>query len=176
VIGWGNIGQRVGAILRDAFGMKLIVLTRSNRTIQGADCIETLEDGFRQADLITLHTPLSDQTRAMIGAQSLSCAKPGAIIINTARAGLIDEGALAQALHDGRLAGAGLDLCSPEGVSLFAELEQVVLTPHLGGTTEDALRRTALAAADNVIYVLTGQNPTSVVEFQSGTETIRKSL
>lgn len=159
IIGWGAIGRAVGKILHHAFGMN--VLVHSPRAPETGDFGRvSLRDGLAQADLVSLHTPLRDETRNMIDAEALAVMRPGAILVNMARAGLVDEAALVAALSSGRLGGAGLDLCSedaPQGP--LAAYPNVVFTPHLGGTTDDALRRTAEAAAANVIAALAGRPP-----------------
>jgi D-3-phosphoglycerate dehydrogenase len=117
-----------------------------------------------QADLVTLHTPLRPETHHMMNAERLGAMKPGALLINVARAELIDEAALAEALASGRCGGAALDVYSagaPTGP--LAQFPDVIFTPHLGGTTEEALRRVALGAAGHVITALSGGVPDTVL-------------
>jgi D-3-phosphoglycerate dehydrogenase len=122
--------------------------------------VATLAEGLAQADLVSLHTPLRDETRNLMDAAAFATLKRGAILINVARAGLVDEAALLASIRDGRLGGAGLDVYSHEApFGPLAGFDNVVFTPHLGGTTEDALRRTAEAAAAHVVTALSGRMP-----------------
>lgn len=163
IVGWGATGRAVGLILRHGLAMR--VLVHSPRAPETGDFPRVaLHEGLGRADLVSLHTPLRAQTRNLIGARALAAMRPGAILINMARAGLVDEAALAEALAQGRLGGAGLDLSSPGAPSgPLAALPNVVFTPHLGGTTEEALKRTAEAAAANVIDALAGRLPETAI-------------
>ncbi|AGT08542.1 NAD(P)-dependent oxidoreductase [Paracoccus aminophilus] len=159
IVGWGAIGRDLGRMLDQAFGMRILVHSpRAPET--GGYARVSLAEGLAEADLISLHTPMRDETRNLIGAEALAQVKPGAILVNVARAGLVDEAALDRALAEGRLAGAGLDVYSeaaPQGP--LVRHANVIFTPHLGATTEDALRRVAEAAAGHVITALAGGMP-----------------
>lgn len=160
IVGWGATGRDTGRMLAQAFGMHLLVYSPRVPQIHGAEPVASLAEGLARADLVFLHAPLSDQTRNMINDNSLAAMKPGAILINMARAGLVDEAALTAAIRSGHLGGAGLDVYSAEApMGPLAAHENVIFTPHLGGTTEDALRRVALEAARHVISALRGQLP-----------------
>jgi D-3-phosphoglycerate dehydrogenase len=154
VIGCGNIGS----IVADrALGLKMKVvaydpfLTPERATALGVEKAE-LNDLLARADFITLHTPLTDQTRGIIDARALARTKPGVRIINCARGGLIDEAALKDALESGHVAGAGLDVFAVEPARenpLFA-LDQVICTPHLGASTTEAQENVALQVAEQM--------------------------
>ncbi len=162
IIGWGAIGSRVGAALRAALGMTILTPHRPGRPAPiGADTVATLADGLARADLVSLHAPLTEETRSLMGQQAFSALKPGALLVNTGRAGLVDEAALADALAAGRVSAAGLDVSSAEAARgpLTAFADRLILTPHVGGTTEDARRRVALAAAGHVLTLLRGGRP-----------------
>ncbi len=161
IIGFGRIGQRVAEIAH-ALGMRIIAYRRTRppgieevlaRT--GARMAGSLEEVLREADIITLHVPLTPQTRHMIGRREISMMKDGAIIINTSRGGVIDEEALYEALRSGKLAGAALDVFEsepPSGTSLrLAQLPNVVATPHIGGQTEEAQRTASELAARKLL-------------------------
>ncbi|MBI2912668.1 MAG: phosphoglycerate dehydrogenase, partial [Chloroflexi bacterium] len=114
---------------------------------------------LRESDFVTVHTTLTEGTRRLIGEAELAAMKPTALVINTARGGIIDEGALEKALREGRIAGAALDVFEQEPISshpLFAS-ERVVVTPHLGASTAEAQERVAVDVAEQVIAVLTGE-------------------
>ena len=161
VVGLGRIGTRVAELLR-GFDVELLYTARS----RPADAEERLGARYAelgellaQADFVTLHAPLTPETHHLIDGRALARMKRGAILVNTARGGLVDADALAAALRDGRLAAAGLDVHErePEIPAELMELEQVVLSPHLGSATAAARDGMARLAADNVIAVLEGR-------------------
>jgi D-3-phosphoglycerate dehydrogenase len=120
-----------------------------------------LEELMADADFVTLHVPLTRETRHMIDAKALSSARRGLRLINVARGGIIDEGALWDALKDGHVAGAALDVFEqePPGENPLLSLPQVITTPHLGASTEEAQITVAVEVADQVIAVLDGGQP-----------------
>ncbi len=161
VIGCGNIG----AIVADrAQGLKMKVaafdpfLTEERAETLGVEKLE-LDELLAKADFISLHTPLTDQTRNIIDANALNQTKPGVRIINCARGGLVDEVALKVALDSGHVAGAALDVFSEEPATdnaLFG-MEQVVCTPHLGASTSEAQEKVAVQVAEQMAdFLLTG--------------------
>ena len=163
IVGWGAIGSLFGRMLRDGLGMEVLVHSRRPAIPDDFERVG-LDDGLSRADLVSLHAPLTDATRGLIGREALARIKPGALLVNTARAGLVDEDALAAALADGRVAAAGLDVYSkgaPHGP--LGASERLVFTPHLGATTEDALARVAVAAATTVVAALRGERPATAL-------------
>ncbi|MGZ3181741.1 MAG: D-2-hydroxyacid dehydrogenase [Telluria sp.] len=153
VVGFGALGQRVAALGR-AFGMEVIVASRS--PVAAPDVRQLpLEELLQEADVVSLHLPLTDQTRHLIGARELGLMKRGALLINTARGGLVDEAALAQALTAGTLAGAGFDVLSKEppepGNPLLAlRLPNFLLTPHNAWASAQAMQTLADMLVDNL--------------------------
>jgi glyoxylate reductase len=124
-----------------------------------------LEELLREADFISLHVPLSDATRHLIGRKELALMKPTAVLINTARGPVVDEEALVEALREKRLFAAGLDVYEREPAlhpGLF-ELENVVLLPHIGSATVSTRNRMAQMAAENLIAMLAGRKPATPV-------------
>jgi D-3-phosphoglycerate dehydrogenase len=169
IVGWGATGAGFGRMLRAALGMRILV--SSPRADPGADGerVATLAEGLGAADLVSLHAPLREDTRGLIGDVALAGIKPGAILVNTARAGLVDEPALAVALADGRLAAAGLDVYSPGAAQgPLAATGRVIFTPHLGGATLEALKRTAVGSARNVLTALSGRTPATALNAPVG--------
>lgn len=152
IIGFGNIGQRT-AELALAFGMKVIVYDRSpqkkiNDQNISTEKIEflTLKELYAQADVITLHCPLTEKTESMINQESIALMKKGVILINTARGGLIVEADLAAALKDGKVKMAALDVLStepPSSSNPLLNLENAIITPHIAWATKKA-RKTLL--------------------------------
>jgi D-3-phosphoglycerate dehydrogenase len=160
IVGWGSIGGCTGRMLAQAFGMQVLVYSPRSPLTGGFQRVQSLVEGLAQADSVSLHTPLRQETHNLMNTDAFLAMKRGAILINMARAGLVDESALHAALATGHLGGAGLDVYSdeaPEGP--LPSFDNVVFTPHLGGSTEDALRRVALEAARHVVVALDGQLP-----------------
>jgi phosphoglycerate dehydrogenase-like enzyme len=125
-----------------------------------------LEDLLRISDVVSFHVPLTEQTRNMIGEKQLAAMKSSAVLINVARGEVVDEEALAKALKNKRLAGAGMDVFSNEPISAdnsLLGLENVILTPHIAGATNEARQRIIAAAVENVARVLRGEKPINVV-------------
>jgi phosphoglycerate dehydrogenase-like enzyme len=150
-IGMGRIAQAVAERLR-AFGTRGIFCDPNVSACGGLEK-RTLDELLSEADIVTLHVPLSHDTRHMLGAAQLACMKRGTYIVNTARGGLIDEQALVAALQSGHLAGAALDVFESEPVAAghpLATLRNVVLTPHIAAGTRDALRAKMRALFANV--------------------------
>lgn len=164
IVGYGRIGQAVGRIGR-AFGMKVLVLDASATRISGAEArFVDLDTLFRESDVVSLHCPLTPETKELINAARLAQMKPTAFLINTARGGLVNEAALAAALNHGRLAGAGLDVLSIEPPPADNPLLRAncIITPHIAWATRDARARLMQVAADNLRAWLQGR-PQNVV-------------
>jgi D-3-phosphoglycerate dehydrogenase len=164
IVGLGRIGGAV-AVRANAFGMRLLAsdpfISRNRAEALGADLVP-LDELLTLADIVTLHVPLSNQTVGLIDASKLALMKPDALIVNCARGGVIDEAALLDALEGGRLRGAGIDVVAtepppPEGTGARLHRHpKVVATPHLGGSTVEALERIAVELANDVASVLLG--------------------
>ncbi len=168
IVGMGRVGMRV-AELAAALGMRRLgydpALPPEEIRQRGAEPVD-LSALLRAADIVTLHAPLTPETRHLINRDTLSLMKPGAILVNTSRGGVIDDAALAEALRSGRLAGAGIDVTEPEPPSPdhpLLPLEQVLITPHIAAHTEDSMRRMAVAAAEQVLMALEGKRPTMAI-------------
>jgi glycerate dehydrogenase len=167
IVGWGRIGQATAAIGR-ALGMRILAVSRSPRpdgVPEPETEFTTLDDLLRQADVVSLHCPLTPETDRLINASRLALMKPSALLINTSRGPLIDEDALAGALNAGRLAGAGLDVLSaeppPAGHPLFTA-KNCLITPHNAWASRSARSRLLAMTVDNLRAFLDG-NPQNVV-------------
>jgi D-3-phosphoglycerate dehydrogenase len=168
LLGFGRIGRSV-AKLAEAFGMQIIVHDPfvDESTIRGAGAVPApeMDAALAQADVISVHIPLSEG-RALLGAQELAKLKPTAIVVNTARGGLIDEEALAAAIEAGRLAGAGLDVFSaeppPHNHRLFKN-DRVILSPHSAGLTQESAIRMSVSAVQNILDFFAGSLDSSLV-------------
>ena len=167
IVGYGHTGRWLARMASRGLGMKVIVWSPSapRESLDGVTAAESLEDLLGQADVVSLHRPLRPDTRHTLNAAALALLKPQAIVINTSRGGLIDQPALVTALADGKLAGAGLDVFEQEPLAAdhaLTRLSNVVLTPHLAGSTVQALEETARQCAQGIIAVLTGERPVNV--------------
>ena len=159
LVGFGSLGHGMQK-LAEAFGMRVLIAEHKHAT--------TIREGYtpfdrvlREADVISLHTPLTAETRHMIGAPEIGLMKPSAILINTARGNLVDEAALADALRSGRIAGAGFDVLSVEPPTTgnpLLELDQpnFILTPHVAWSSREAQQSLADQLVDNIEAFVAG--------------------
>jgi len=163
VVGLGRIGRRYAELVRPAAGEILYVARRpkpdAERELR-ATRVE-LEDAVRRAHVVSLHAPATPETRNMIGSAELAAMRPEAVLINTARGSLVDPAALAAALREGGIAGAGLDVYEDEPAvpAELLEAPRCVLLPHIGSATRRARDAMASMVADNVLAVLRGEEP-----------------
>jgi D-3-phosphoglycerate dehydrogenase / 2-oxoglutarate reductase len=161
IVGMGAIGRQVAQRAR-AFGMRVMYANRGEQAVEGCEQL-SLAALLPQADLVSLHVPLNDQTRGMLGAAEFQRMKPGAFLINAARGALVNKSALAAALHSGRLAGYAADVFDPqppaaEDMALLCRPD-VLLTPHVAAITDKTYRDVCLFCARNVLAVLRGDTP-----------------
>jgi glyoxylate reductase len=166
IVGAGRIGT---AVARRAHGFGMHVLyaeTCGKGSIEalGATCV-TFDELLRESDFVSLHVPLTDQTRHLIGREQLESMRPSAILINTSRGQVVDEKALIDALRSGVIAGAGLDVFEREPALTpgLADLHNVVVTPHIGSATTTTRTTMATMAAGNLIDMLRGRVPANLV-------------
>jgi len=156
LVGLGAIGGRVARIGR-AFGMKVLAYDPFAKNFPDECESASLDDLLQQADIISLHCPLTGQTRQMINAEKLALFKKGAILVNTARGGLIDDDALLAALNNGTVAWAALDSFPTEPLTaphIWQHVENVILSPHIGGVSDNSYVKMGTVAASNILNVL----------------------
>ncbi|HAA86200.1 MAG TPA: D-glycerate dehydrogenase [Kosmotogaceae bacterium] len=164
IIGLGRIGKAVVQRAK-AFGMKVVYHNRmpASKKEEKALSVEykSLEDLLKLSDVVSVHVPLTKETRHLIGSSRLKLMKPTGVLINTSRGAVIDEQALIQFLRERRIFAAGLDVFEnePEIPYALRELDNVVLLPHLGSATRETRMEMALMVARNVIAVLNGKRP-----------------
>ena len=164
LVGFGQIGQRVARVAL-SLGMKVIAYdpaAPAESPLLGVSLMDSLDSLLLRANVLSLHIPLNAHTRHLIDARTLALLPAGAILINTARGEVVDEAALIDALDSGRLFAAGLDTTAHEPIkadSPLLNLPNVVLTPHVGGSTPSALDAMALGAATHVLGFLQGNQP-----------------
>jgi D-3-phosphoglycerate dehydrogenase / 2-oxoglutarate reductase len=163
VVGLGSAGLRLARITGNGFGMRVLGFDPyKDPWPEGIEQCTVLEPLLRQADFISIHVPLTKETRNLIGREALGLLKPTAVLVNTARGGIVDEAAVAEALTAERLGGAGLDVVVDEPLKATHPLNGVpnlVLTPHIAGVTEEAMMRMAQHSAEDILRVLRGEPP-----------------
>ncbi|ABM80711.1 glyoxylate reductase [Hyperthermus butylicus DSM 5456] len=170
VIGFGRIGRAVARIGARAFNMKVLYYSRRRAPQHverelNAEYV-SLEELLKRADIVTIHVPLTPETRGMIGERELRLMKPTAILINTARGAVIDTNALIRALREGWIAGAGLDVFEEEPLPPdhpLTSLKNVVLTPHIGSATREARQAMTCAVLENLLAFRDGKIPPNLV-------------
>lgn len=167
LVGAGRIGSAV-ARRAQGFGMEILYASRTRNRALEARCgavAVPLEDLLRRADFVTLHVPLAPETHHLIGDRELRLMKDSAFLVNTSRGPVVDEGALAVALREGRLRGAALDVyeAEPEVHPDLLGLENVLLTPHMASASQETRTEMAVAAAENLRDALEGRTPRHLV-------------
>jgi glyoxylate reductase len=171
IVGLGGIGKWVAQRAR-AFGMEIAYHQRNPAPAEVATALGAkrmpLAQLLVEADVVSLHCPLTPETHHLIGAAELEAMKPTAVLVNAARGPIVDEAALAEALTEGKIAAAGLDVYErePRVEPRLLELDNVVLSPHLGSATVETRTAMAELAARNAISVLSGQGPLTPVASQ----------
>jgi len=182
IVGFGRIGQLVAHRMQ-AFGMNVIAYDPYLQPARAAQLnveLVELDDLLKRSDFITIHLPKTKETANLIGEEALTKVKPEVRIINAARGGVLDETALYNAIKEGRVAGAGLDVYATEPCtdSPLFELDQVVATPHLGASTDEAQERAGIAVAVSVRKALGGELVPDAVNVKGGAihDEIRPSL
>ena len=164
IIGAGHIGRKVIQIAQ-ALDMNILVYTRTPRADEKGIRYVSLEELLENSDYVSMHCPLTESTKHMINKESLALMKPSAFIINTSRGALIDEAALIEALENGTIAGAGLDVQEtepPEETNPLYTMDQILLTPHMGWKGLETRQRLVSILADNIKQFMEG-NPINVV-------------
>jgi len=167
LIGFGRIGSRVASRAK-GFDCRVLVTDPfvDQETAQRAGVeLVSVDELLESSDFVSLHLPANDETRGFLGAEQFEQMKPSANVVNTARGELIDQEALIAALKDGQIAGAGLDAYAeePPDAAQFAGLDNVVLTPHMGSYTEEALYNMAMGAVENLCAFFEGREPADKV-------------
>ena len=169
IVGMGAIGEALADRAR-AFGMRIVYHNRRPVAPEVADRLGgarllDLDELLATSDVVSLNCPYSEATHHLIGVDALALMKPTAYLVNTARGPIVDESALASALHDGTIAGAALDVFEkePEVHAGLLGLDNVVMVPHLGSATVETRSAMARLAADNVVEVLAGRSPLTPV-------------
>lgn len=169
IVGAGRIGRRVAEVARNGLGMAIVYTDTQRNTFLDSELratfVETVEEVCAQADVISMHVPLLPSTRHLLNADRIALMKSSVCIVNTSRGPVIDEAALTEALTEKRIRGAALDVFEnePNLTPGLAELENVVLTPHIGSATEETRSEMSKIAAENIIAFLAGGTPSNKI-------------
>ena len=170
LVGIGRIGTLVARKAAAAFNMKVIAfdpyVKPEKAREMGITLVPASEDVFRQADVVSMHTPLTPETRGFVNAARLGLMKPSAFLVNFSRGEVVDEKALYAALKTDVIAGAAIDVYDPEpplNDNPLYELDNIILSPHSAALTQECVIRMAVGAAEGVLDVLTGKRPRFVV-------------
>jgi lactate dehydrogenase-like 2-hydroxyacid dehydrogenase len=166
IIGFGRIGQAVARRANRGFGMRVLAFNPTPPSAEalaesGAERRDSVEEVLREAEIVSLHCPLTAETRHLIDAGRLAMMRPDAVLINTARGEIVDHAALAAAMIEGRIAGAGLDVYEGEPAvpAALLALENVVLLPHQGSATVESRTAMGMRAVINLRSFFAGQAP-----------------
>lgn len=166
IIGMGQIGSMLVQMCHAGFGMRVLIydpyIAPERITSYGAQPCQDLDQLLRESDVVSLHVPLTPVTKGLIDKRRLGFIKPGAVLVNASRGGIVDEEALADALESGRLGGAALDVFGeepPQNNSPLWKAPNLLVTPHIAGLTEDAAAKTSEVMANDVAAVLNGLKP-----------------
>jgi D-3-phosphoglycerate dehydrogenase len=173
IVGLGNIGRRVARICSGGFGAAVSAfdpyVSAATMAEVGVDRVGTLEELLADRDVVTLHLPLTAETRHLIGAAELRAMRPDAVLVNAARGGIVDESALLEVMTSGHLRGAGIDVLDHEppraSEPLFA-CDRIIFSPHIAAGSAQVREITALAAAQAAIDVFSGRVPANMVNPQ----------
>jgi D-3-phosphoglycerate dehydrogenase len=163
IIGLGSSGLRLARMVAGGLDMRVIGFDPyRDPWPENVERFQDLNALLAEADFLSIHVPLTKETRNLIGPAALARMKSTCILVNTARGGIVDEAAVAEAVRSGCLAGAGLDVVVDEPLKPehpLAGVQNVILTPHMAGVTEEGMMRMALTAAEDVLRVLRGERP-----------------
>lgn len=180
IVGMGGIGQAVGRLAR-GFGMRIVYNSRTPKPGLGRRyrmAFLPLDGLLRESDFVTLHAPLTPQTRGMIDERALDLMKPTAILVNTARGPLVDQVALFRALKERRIAAAALDVTDPEPIAPddpLLTLENCIITPHIASASVATRSRMAMLAAQNLAEALAGRVPKDTVNREAARQWRRRA-
>ncbi len=162
IVGVGNIGRALAQIAQDGFGMDVIASTRRPDALPEGVRAVSLDALAEEADIVVLCCPLTPETRGLVSRNRIFRMRPDAVLINVSRGPVVDEDALVEALRAGRIGGAALDVFTTQPLPAdhpLLELDNVVLTPHMAGITEESMLRMGTGAAEEAVRVLSGGLP-----------------
>lgn len=162
ILGLGNIGRNIAAIARNGFGMTVLATTRTIHAMPDGVAPRSLDELMAESDIVALCCPLTPETRGIIDTRRIGLMKPTAILVNVSRGAIIDDNALVAALRAGRIGGAVLDVFAEQPLAAghpYFSFDNVVITPHMAGITEESMMRMGVGAAEESLRVLAGELP-----------------
>ncbi|TJW60467.1 MAG: hydroxyacid dehydrogenase [Mesorhizobium sp.] len=165
IVGLGAVGQAVGHIAAHGFDLNVVATTRSLRPAPERVGFVSIDALVEQSDVIVLCCPLTDETRGLISRERIARMKPGALLINVSRGPVVDDEALIEALREGRIGGAALDVFSTQPLPPnhpYFGFDNVIVTPHMAGITEESMMRMGVGAAGEALLVLAGKLPVNL--------------
>jgi len=164
IVGAGTIGRAVMRRL-SGFGVSVVYFDEQVDRIEGAGRLDALDELLERSDIVSLHLPLTPDTEHLISAARIATMKPGALLVNTGRGGLVDEAALFEALRAGRLGGAALDVfeSEPPDPAVLAEVPNLLCSAHMGGISHESVARMTASATQSILDVLAGSMPDTVI-------------
>jgi D-3-phosphoglycerate dehydrogenase len=165
VVGMGAVGNAVTEIARNGFGLHVIANSRNPKSLPDDVRFVTVDELVAEADVVVLSCPLTPETAGLISRERIGRMKPGAILVNVARGAVVDESGLVEALRQGRLGGAALDVFATQPLPAdhpFFSFDNVIITPHMAGITEESMMRMGVGAAQEAIRVLSNRLPVNL--------------
>ncbi|NEK20265.1 hydroxyacid dehydrogenase [Rhizobium leguminosarum] len=164
IVGMGNVGKAIFQIAKFGFGLEVVATSRSQSVPDGARFL-TIDELVATADIVVLCCPLTPETTGLLNAGRIGRMKPAAILVNVSRGPVIDDAALIEALRDGRIGGAALDVFATQPLPLdhpYFGFDNVIVTPHLAGLTEESMMRMGTGAASEALRVIKGDLPVNL--------------
>jgi len=165
IIGMGNVGRAVFSIARDGFGIDVIANSRNPKSLPEGARFATVDQLVEESDIVVLCCPLTPETTGLLSRERIGRMKPGALLINVSRGPVVDDDALIEALRDGAIGGAALDVFSTQPLPPdhpYFSFPNVIVTPHMAGITEESMQRMGTGAAAEAIRVLGGELPVNL--------------
>ncbi|MGO6901022.1 2-hydroxyacid dehydrogenase, partial [Rhizobium ruizarguesonis] len=165
IVGMGNVGKAIFEIAKFGFGLEVVATSRSPESVPDGARFLTIDELVATADIVVLCCPLTPETTGLLNAGRIGRMKPAAILVNVSRGPVIDDAALIEALRDGRIGGAALDVFATQPLPLdhpYFGFDNVIVTPHLAGLTEESMMRMGTGAASEALRVIKGDLPVNL--------------
>ena len=165
IVGMGNVGKAIFRIAKFGFGLEVVATSRSPESVPDGARFLPIDDLVAIADIVVLCCPLTSETTGLLNAGRISRMKPDAILVNVSRGPVIDDAALIEALGEGRIGGAALDVFATQPLPLdhpYFGFDNVIVTPHLAGLTDESMMRMGTGAASEVLRVMKGELPVNL--------------
>ncbi|MEW9806056.1 hydroxyacid dehydrogenase [Mesorhizobium sp. ZMM04-5] len=165
IVGFGAVGRHVAGIAQNGFGLDVIVNSRAPRDLPSGARFASVDELVSESDIVVLCCPLTPETTGLVGRERIGLMKPGALLINVARGPVVDDAALIDALSAGHIGGAALDVFTTQPLPAdhpYLGFDNVIVTPHMAGITEESMMRMGIGAAEETVRVLNGELPVNL--------------